>query len=110
LRRTFTRLLGWIVVIPVAILVIAFAVANRHGVTVSLDPLPVELVGLPLFSVIFAGIVLGVLLGGFAAWLRARRWRREAQRQRREAERLARELEKAQARQAQDRPSLPHVA
>jgi uncharacterized integral membrane protein len=78
MRKFFTAL----VVIPLGILFIVFAVANRHLVTVSFDPFnavnPSVAVSLPLFVVIIAVAILGVVAGGMATWFRQRRWRRAA--------------------------------
>ena len=71
-----------LVVIPLGIIFIVFAVANRHFVTVSFDPFnsvdPAVAVSLPLFVVIIAVAILGVVAGGMATWFRQRRWRRAA--------------------------------
>jgi uncharacterized integral membrane protein len=71
-----------IIVVPLVVIIVAFAVANRQAVTVSFDPLsstsPAYVVTLPLFAVIFVVLILGVLIGGFAAWLRQGKWRRMA--------------------------------
>ena len=78
MRKFFTAL----VVIPLGIIFIIFAVANRHLVTVSFDPFnsstPAVAVTLPLFVVIIAVAILGVAAGGMATWFRQRRWRRAA--------------------------------
>ena len=78
MRKFFTAL----VVIPLGIIFIIFAVANRHLVTVSFDPFnsttPTVAVTLPLFVVIIAVAILGVAAGGMATWFRQRRWRRAA--------------------------------
>jgi uncharacterized integral membrane protein len=78
MRKFFTAL----VVIPLGIIFIIFAVANRHLVTVSFDPFnsttPAVAVTLPLFVVIIAVAILGVAAGGVATWFRQRRWRRAA--------------------------------
>ena len=70
-------------------LIIAFAVANRQVVTVSLDPLsaehPAATVALPLFALIIILLIVGVLIGGIAGWLRHGKWRRIARRYEREA-------------------------
>jgi uncharacterized integral membrane protein len=70
----FAILLGLIFVI--------FAVANRHFVTVSFDPFnsanPSLYVAMPLFALIIAVAILGVLAGGFATWFGQRHWRRAA--------------------------------
>ena len=78
MRKFFTAL----VVIPLGLIFIIFAVANRHLVTVSFDPFnsttPAVAVTLPLFVVIIAVAILGVAAGGMATWFRQRRWRRAA--------------------------------
>ena len=78
MRKFFTAL----VVIPLGLIFIVFAVANRHLVTVSFDPFnsvdPSVAVTLPLFVVIIAVAILGVAAGGMATWFRQRRWRRAA--------------------------------
>jgi uncharacterized integral membrane protein len=78
MRKFFTAL----VVIPLGIIFIIFAVANRHLVTVSFDPFnsttPAVAVTLPLFVLIIAVAILGVAAGGMATWFRQRRWRRAA--------------------------------
>ena len=78
MRKFFTAL----VAIPLGLIFIVFAVANRHLVTVSFDPFnstdPSLGVRLPLFVVIIAVAILGVVAGGTATWFRQRHWRRAA--------------------------------
>ena len=73
-----------IIVVPLVVVIVAFAVANRQAVTVSFDPFsaasPAYAATLPLFAVIFAVLILGVLIGGIAAWIRQSKWRRTARR------------------------------
>jgi uncharacterized integral membrane protein len=80
----FRKIVTAIIVVPLAVIFTAFAVANRQAVTVSFDPFsstsPAYAATLPLFAVIFAVLILGVLVGGFAAWLRQGKWRRSARR------------------------------
>src|SRR2546423_15161585 len=68
-----------LVVIPLGIIFVIFAVANRHLVTVSFDPFnsttPVVAVTLPLFVMIIAVAIIGVAAGGMATWFRQGRWR-----------------------------------
>ena len=85
------RLIPWLVLPPVAVVLIAFAIANRTPVTVSLDPVPLEF-RLPLFLVLLGGIGLGILVGGIATWLRQSKWRRLARERRRAHDALQREL------------------
>lgn len=83
------KFLTALVLIPLAILFLAFAVANRHLVTVSFDPFnaadPALAVTLPLFVIIIAIAIVGVAAGGSATWLRQRHWRRAARRHEAEA-------------------------
>jgi uncharacterized integral membrane protein len=84
------RKIAWaLILVPLAVLIIAFAVANRHDVTVSLDPFSTDHPALaltqPLFVVIFVVLILGVVIGGAASWLRHGRWRRLARRLDRDA-------------------------
>jgi len=78
----FRKIVTWIVIIPLAAVIVAFAVANRQAVTVSFDPFaaaaPAYAVTLPLFAILFAVLILGVLIGGIAAWIRQGKWRRAA--------------------------------
>ncbi len=78
--RTLFRL---IVVLPLAILIVLFAVANRHLVMVSFDPFPGNDVQgpqltAPLFLLLFLAGAVGVLAGGVAVWLRQGRFRKQA--------------------------------
>jgi uncharacterized integral membrane protein len=92
MRKFFTAL----VVIPLGLLFIVFAVANRHWVTVSFDPFnsadPSVAVSLPLFVVILAVAILGVAAGGSATWFRQRRWRRAARQHEADARRAQAEM------------------
>jgi Lipopolysaccharide assembly protein A domain len=66
-------------------------------VTVSLDPFstdqPAAAVALPLFGLIIVLLILGVVIGGMAAWLRQSKWRRTARRLERELGDLRGEME-----------------
>ena len=67
-----------------ALVLIAFAVANRQTVTVSFDPFnqadPAGALALPLYQLIFVVLICGVAVGGCAAWLRQSKWRSRARR------------------------------
>src|ERR1700745_117751 len=80
MRKFFTTL----IVVPLGLILIVFAVANRHFVTVSFDPFnsvdPSVSVSLPLFVLIILVAILGVVAGGCATWFGQRRWRRAARR------------------------------
>lgn len=86
------RILSWIVGIPVAAAVVAFAVANRGSVKLSLLPLPFE-IELPLYLVVLGAMLAGLILGGLIAWLSAGRLRRRVRQSAREAEASSREAQ-----------------
>jgi uncharacterized integral membrane protein len=65
------KLVFWLVLVPLAIVILMFAVANREIVTVSFDPFnataPAASVNVPLFVLIFVLVILGVIIGVVAA-------------------------------------------
>jgi uncharacterized integral membrane protein len=76
------KIVSFGILVPLAVVIVVFAVVNRQAVVVSFDPFgsvdPVYAVRMPLFVLIFALVMLGVLIGGIAAWLRQSKWRRAA--------------------------------
>ena len=90
------KIIAAIILVPLAVIIVAFAVANRQIVTVSLDPFsaehPAASLTLPLFALVIVLLVLGVLIGGIAAWLRQSKWRRTARRLEREIDALRSEM------------------
>lgn len=90
------KFLTALVVIPLGLLFVVFAVANRHLVTVSFDPFnstdPSVAVSMPLFVVIIVVAIFGVAAGGMATWFRQRHWRRAARRHEADARRARSEL------------------
>jgi uncharacterized integral membrane protein len=118
----FRKVVTAVIVIPLAIVIVAFAVANRQVVTVSFDPFssasPAYAASLPLFVLIFVLVILGVIIGGVAAWLRQASWRRTARRLDADVRTLHQELEAMRRRAAEEdarreaavRSSLPAVA
>jgi len=80
MRKFFNTLFA----ILLGLILVTFAVANRHFVTVSFDPFnsanPSVSISLPLFALIIVAAILGVIAGGCATWFGQRRWRRAARR------------------------------
>jgi uncharacterized integral membrane protein len=78
------RIVAIVVLVPLAVILVGFAVANRQTVTISFDPFtaaqPAYAVTLPLFVIVFLLVILGVLIGGISAWLRQGKWRAAARR------------------------------
>lgn len=102
------KFLTALIVIPLGLILVAFAVANRHFVTVSFDPFIADdpsLSGtLPLFLLLILVAALGVLAGGSAVWFGQRRWRRAARRNDAEARAARTELADLRARAAAANP------
>lgn len=61
-----------LITLPVIIVVVALALANRLPVRLSVDPFnttaPAYSIELPLFIVLFVAIFIGILIGGAVAW------------------------------------------
>jgi uncharacterized integral membrane protein len=102
------KFLTALVVIPLGLILMVFAVANRHFVTVSFDPFvsndPSFSVTLPLFLLLIVVAALGVLAGGCAVWFSQRHWRRAARRNEAEARAARGELADLRAQAAAARP------
>ena len=86
------KLVAAFVLVPLAVLIVVLAVINRQAVTLSLDPFtadkPAIAVTQPLFLIIVAALIVGVIVGGIATWLRQSKWRRTARRLEAEVRRL----------------------
>lgn len=81
------RLLRWLVGLPTTVIAVAFAIANRQWVSVSLDPIsavPRASIDMPLWALFFAGILPGLAIGWGACWIAQGKWRRHAREARRE--------------------------
>jgi uncharacterized membrane protein YciS (DUF1049 family) len=104
-------LLKAIVLLPVALIVILLAIANRAPVIFSFDPFargaPEFAVSVPLYALLLGTLALGVLLGGIGAWLTAGRQRRSGRASRREANRLRQETDRLRSNLASTRHALP---
>jgi uncharacterized integral membrane protein len=102
------KFLTALIVIPLGLILMVFAVANRHFVTVSFDPFvsndPSFSVTLPLFLLLIVVAALGVLAGGCAVWFGQRHWRRAARRNDADARAARGELADLRAQAAAARP------
>ena len=108
------RIVGWVVLVPLCLVLIVFALANRQLVVLNFNPLvPSEAlttpgVGVPLFLVLFGVLLFGVVLGGVATWFAQAPHRRDERAYRRETERLNREV--AAIRRAPNLPTVDDLA
>ena len=98
IRRIFTAL----ILLPLAIIVISLAVANRENVVISFDPFdpthPALTRALPLYLLMLMLLIGGVVVGGIAAWLRQGKWRRAARRADAQARELRAEVDRLKRR------------
>jgi uncharacterized integral membrane protein len=78
------KFLNALLAIVVGLFLVAFAVPNRHLVTVSFNPFdPSDSAlsfTLPLFLLMIVVAIVGVVAGGCAVWLGQHHWRRAARR------------------------------
>jgi hypothetical protein len=67
------RLVALVFTIPLAIVLIALSVANRAPVIATVDPFnpgnPALSFSVPLFALVLAALMIGVVLGSFLTWL-----------------------------------------
>jgi uncharacterized integral membrane protein len=98
------KLLLWLLLLPLILIFVAFAVSNRHGVTISLDPTPLS-IEVPVYSLVFAAIFVGLVVGGLIAWMRAGRWRRQLRAEQRTVRRLEDELQNGPSAAAPEVPT-----
>jgi uncharacterized integral membrane protein len=93
-------LLKWSLLLPVAVLAVMLAIANRTPVELAFDPFGASdlHVTAPLFIVAFASMMIGVVIGGVAVWMRQGRHRRAAREARSQARRLEAEGDRLRAR------------
>src|SRR3954469_22978465 len=116
--RNIVRVL---VLVPLALAIAMFAVANRAPVLIGFDPFgaqpPMFAFVSPLYLALMMALILGVLVGGIAAWMsqgprrrRARRLAAELKASRSEAEALRRQLETSAAAQAEKQNAIAAIA
>jgi uncharacterized integral membrane protein len=105
------RFIGLAVALPLAVVLMLLALANRGPVTLSFDPFSGAAtalkITLPLFALLLLTLMLGVAIGGVATWLGQGRHRRLERQYKREADRLKTEAERLKA--AQPSNGLPAI-
>ena len=107
LRKIVTAL----ILLPLAVIAIALAVANRQSVVISFDPFdqahPAFAPALPLYQLMLLLVIAGVVIGGVAAWLRQGKWRRAARIADAQVRELRVEVERLRRRTAPSELSAP---
>lgn len=102
------KIVGWLVLVPLCLVLVAFALANRQFVPVYFNPFatpaplePGSAAGIPLFVILYVVLLIGVLLGGVATWFAQGAHRKRERHWRREAQHLSQELDTQRRRQGQ---------
>jgi uncharacterized integral membrane protein len=93
-----SKLLYWLIALPIGLILIVFSVSNRDGVVVSFSPLPYEM-SIPLFLLVFIVFVVGILVGGLLGWMGGHGARRRARERRHRISELETQLRQAEERQ-----------
>jgi uncharacterized integral membrane protein len=91
---------SWILTLPLIVVAVIFAIANREPIDLDLWPFEVS-PQIPLFVILLAFLAVGLVVGGLATWLSAAPARRRAG----QARRRVAELEREAARLRQERDS-----
>jgi Protein of unknown function (DUF1049). len=85
----FKRIVSLVVFVPLGIVLVVLAVANRQPVTLALNPFRPEdsvlSVTAPFFLFLFLAVLLGLLIGWCVTWVGQGKHRRQARVEAREA-------------------------
>ncbi|SDY35937.1 LapA family protein [Citreimonas salinaria] len=110
------RYIRYVFLAVLAVVLICLALANRAPVLLSTLPEGLSTmpglgwaamsIELPLFLVIFAGIIAGLLIGFVWEWLREHKHRAEARHKEAELRKLQRELHRTQAERDKDKDEV----
>lgn len=90
------KFLKWLFLLPIIVIGLALALANRQMATIYFDPFPNGGVNgpqlsAPFFLILFVALMVGVVIGGVATWIGQAPHRRAARRTRAELRRLSAE-------------------
>ena len=95
-----------IVTLAIAVIVIGFAIANRHQVDLTFDPLPLSL-SLPFYLPVLTGVLLGLVAGGVISWRTGRRLRVRLRTAARERDELQHSLSLPASKDQQSKSTIP---
>lgn len=101
-----------VILVPLAVILIALAVANREMVAFTIDPFnpgnPALTLTLPFFVFLFLALALGMIVGSLATWVKQGRYRKLARQRGAEAENLRQAIGRAPP--SAQGPTLPRPA
>jgi uncharacterized integral membrane protein len=104
-----------LLIAPLAVIFLSFDLANRQNVIISFDPfnsndLSLPQVELPLFVVLIGAVMVGVVLGGLAVWMRQGRFRKQVRETRAKLNSLHNENDALRARLAETKSASGSLA
>ena len=106
----FRRIFNILITIPIGVVLVLFMVANRQWVQVSLDPVnradPAFAFQAPMFVMMFAALLTGIILGGALVWWKQGQYRRLARREHRDAEMWHKQADEEKARADKHDPAV----
>lgn len=78
----FRKIINFVILLPLAVVLILLSVANRNSVTLALNPFRPEdsvlSLQAPFFVFLFLALMTGILLGSAATWLAQGKYRKQA--------------------------------
>ncbi len=96
------KIVTFLILLPIAIVLIVLSVANRGAVTLALNPFQpsdtVLSVSGPLFVFLFVTFMLGMIVGSLATWFKQGKYRKKARTEAREAVKWHTEADKQRER------------
>ncbi|MEZ2221246.1 LapA family protein [Rhizobium sp. RCC_161_2] len=105
------KIINLLILLPLGIILIVFCVANRQSATLALNPFRPEdqvlSLHAPLFVLLFAALILGMVVGAAVTWVNQSKHRKRARNQSREAVRWQAEADKHRSRAEQIAGQLP---
>lgn len=105
------NIIKWTLLLPVVLFFVLLALANRHIVTVRLDPLAgadslLPTFDIPLFAVLFIGLLAGTIFGGVGTWVSQGKHRKSARQARASAKKWQGEAESLNRARQQQQQAL----
>ena len=105
------KIVNLLILLPLGIILIVFCVANRQSATLALNPFRPEdqvlSLNAPLFVLLFAALIVGMLVGAGVTWVNQGKHRKRARSQSQEAVRWHAEADKHRTRAEQIAGQLP---
>jgi uncharacterized integral membrane protein len=106
-----SRILKWVIGVPLALFVIVFAISNRQRVALRFDPFTtgetMNAVEMPLWLLFFFGLAIGIVIGWVASWWAQGKHRKRAREAQMEVARLQAERQELVQRAAVKAEAMP---